>query len=191
MSEIFEEILAELDAADCVVVGLGERFDLLYDKEKKKHMKFYEELKARLGSKDYHIVTQAEDDLIFQCGFDKEHVAAPYIFGDYGQNWDEYMDWLSMTIRRKLLVLELGVGFANPHLIRFPFERLVGVHFNSKMYRVDPIFWQLTADIATRAVSVREDPFKLFEKKKEKRKKKVKQDGSDSKRLAEAADAGV
>lgn len=160
---MFRRLLEDLEQSKCVLVGLGERFNLMYAEDEKKYRQFYEELKKHLGAKDYYVVTQAEDDLIFQCGFDKKHVAAPYIYPDDEENWADYMKWLGFTLNRHLLVLELGVGFANPMAIRFPFEKTVFLNQKAKMYRVHPTFPQLTAEIAERGTSLQAEPLELFE----------------------------
>ena len=37
----------------------------------------------------------------------------------------QHFDTTGTTIRKDLVILELGVGFANPSVIRFPFEKTV------------------------------------------------------------------
>lgn len=159
---MFQSLLADLKESKCVLVGLGEMFSVKDPEDELKYIQFYKNLKEALGAKDYYILTQAEDDLIFQCGFDKKHVAAPFLFPEEEENWSDYMKWLSFTLNRHLLVLELGVGFANPMVIRFPFEKTVFLNQKSKMYRVHPTLPQLTAEIAERGTAVLADPRNLF-----------------------------
>ncbi len=159
---MFQSLLADLKESKCVLVGLGEMFNVKDPEDELKYIQFYKNLKEALGAKDYYILTQAEDDLIFQCGFDKKHVAAPFLFPEEEENWSDYMKWLSFTLNRHLLVLELGVGFANPMVIRFPFEKTVFLNQKSKMYRVHPSLPQVTAEIAERGTAVLADPRNLF-----------------------------
>lgn len=159
---MFQSLLADLKESKCVLVGLGEMFKVKDPEDELKYIQFYKNLKEALGAKDYYILTQAEDDLIFQCGFDKKHVAAPFLFPEEEENWSDYMKWLSFTLNRHLLVLELGVGFANPMVIRFPFEKTVFLNQKSKMYRVHPSLPQVTAEIAERGTAVLADPRNLF-----------------------------
>lgn len=159
---MFKEFLADLQQAKCVLVGLGETFTLKSAEDELKYIQFYKTLQEKLGAKDYYIVTQAEDDLIFRCGFDKKHVAAPYLYPEDEENWNDYMKWLGFTLNRHLLVLELGVGFANPMVIRFPFEKTVFLNQKSKMYRVHPTLPQVTAEISGRGISIQANPLDLF-----------------------------
>lgn len=159
---MFKKLLEDLEQSKCVLIGLGEAFTVKSKDEEIKYIRFYKSLKEKLGAKDYYILTQAEDDLIFQCGFDKKHVAAPFVYPEDEENWSDYMKWLSYTLNRHLLVLELGVGFANPMVIRFPFEKTVFLNQKSKMYRVHPVLPQVTAEIGERGTALQADPLELF-----------------------------
>lgn len=163
---MFKKLLEDLEQSKCVLVGLGEAFSLKNPEDELQYIQFYKTLQERLGAKDYYIITQAEDDLIFKCGFDKKHVAAPLLFPEEEENWNDYMQWLGFTLNRHLLVLELGVGFANPMLIRFPFEKTVFLNQKSKMYRVHPVLPQVTAEIGERGTAVQADPLLMFAENK-------------------------
>jgi hypothetical protein len=39
-----------------------------------------------------------------------------------------YRRWLDGVLAKKLLVMEIGVGFNTLGIIRWPFERLVNIH---------------------------------------------------------------
>lgn len=51
--------------------------------------------------------------------------AESYIEEGYLPSWNAYTRWLSGTLNRKLVVLELGEGFQTPTVIRWPFEKTV------------------------------------------------------------------
>lgn len=157
-----KELLGDLQQAKCVLIGLGEAFNLKDSENELKNIQFYKALLERLKGKDYYIVTQAEDDLIFQCGFDKKHVAAPFVYPEDEENWNDYMKWLGFTLNRHLLILELGAGFTNPMIIRFPFEKTAFLNQKSKMYRVHPTLPQVTAEISDRGTAVYGNPLDLF-----------------------------
>ena len=159
---MFKQLLEDLKQSKCVLIGLGESFTVKNPEDELKYIQFYKNLKEKLGARDYYVLTQAEDDLIFQCGFDKKHVAAPFVFPEDEENWRDYMKWLSFTLNRQLLVIELGAGFGNPMIIRFPFEKTVYLNQKSKMYRVHPVFPHVTAEIGDRGFSVPADPLDLF-----------------------------
>ncbi|MGN0988135.1 MAG: hypothetical protein ACI4OO_09930 [Otoolea sp.] len=48
-----------------------------------------------------------------------------------------FSDFLSEAVDEKLVLLELGVGFNTPTIIRFPFEKLVREHENIRLIRLN------------------------------------------------------
>jgi NAD-dependent SIR2 family protein deacetylase len=58
-------------------------------------------------------------------------------FEGYKQEEARYVDWLESTVGKKLCILELGVGFNTPAVIRWPFERLTYVHNGAHLFRVN------------------------------------------------------
>ncbi len=83
--------------------------------------------------------------------------AQPYIEEGYLMQWERYTRWLAQTLNQDTAILELGVGFQNPGVIRFPFEK--AAYFNSKAYlvRVNKNFPQIAGELAGRAKGIRED----------------------------------
>lgn len=58
-------------------------------------------------------------------------------FEGYEKEEERYVDWLERTDGKKLCVLELGVGFNTPGVIRWPFERLTYAHDSAHLFRVN------------------------------------------------------
>lgn len=58
-------------------------------------------------------------------------------FEGYKEEEARYIDWLESTGGTKLCILELGVGFNTPGVIRWPFERLAYLHDNAHLFRVN------------------------------------------------------
>lgn len=52
-------------------------------------------------------------------------LANPYIEEGYLKSWNLYREWLAGTLNHALLILELGVDFKTPTVIRWPFEKTV------------------------------------------------------------------
>lgn len=50
---------------------------------------------------------------------------------------ERFSDYLSEALDKKLVLLELGVGFNTPTIIRFPFEKLVREHDNISLIRLN------------------------------------------------------
>ena len=80
--------------------------------------------------------------------------AETYIEEGYLPQWNRYTAWLAGTLNKKLLILELGVGFGTPTVIRWPFEKTVSLNKKAHMYRIHGKFAQLSAEMGERAVSV-------------------------------------
>ncbi|MCI8518346.1 MAG: hypothetical protein HFG75_15995 [Hungatella sp.] len=83
--------------------------------------------------------------------------ADEYIEEGYLPQWHKYTRWLTMTINRELLVLELGEGFQVPTVIRWPFEKTVYFNRKSRMYRVHESLSQVSEEIRDRAVPIGEN----------------------------------
>ena len=69
---MFEKMLEDLAQSKCVLIGLGEEFQVKNIEDEERYIQFYKKLREALGNKDYYILTQTEDDLIFRSGFDKK-----------------------------------------------------------------------------------------------------------------------
>jgi NAD-dependent SIR2 family protein deacetylase len=58
-------------------------------------------------------------------------------FEGYKKEQERYVDWLEGTIDKKLCIIELGVGFNTPGVIRYPFDRLTYAHENAHLFRIN------------------------------------------------------
>ncbi len=83
--------------------------------------------------------------------------AKAYIEEGYMPQWNRYTQWLSKTFRQELLILELGVGFSRPGVIRFPFEKTAFFNQKSFLFRIHGQFPQVDAELGARAVGIREN----------------------------------
>ena len=77
-----------------------------------------------------------------------------YVEEGYLSQWGKYTKWLQGTLNKRFLVLELGEGFEQPNLFRWPFERLVYLNQKAKLIRVHSKLSQIGEDLKERAVSV-------------------------------------
>ena len=50
---------------------------------------------------------------------------------------NRYYDFLEKSRDKKTVLLELGVGFNTPTIIRFPFEKMVNVWKNTSLVRIN------------------------------------------------------
>ncbi|MBS6396737.1 MAG: hypothetical protein KH452_06255 [Clostridiales bacterium] len=147
----FDELRTEIKAANLVLVGIGE--DLHGDMDG-----FYRSLAGLLDKKDYFVVTLQDREGLVQAGIFGEQITAPFSEGEPQESWDKYLHWLSFTLHQKLCVLELGVGFLKPEVIRFPFEKTSYFNQKSRYIRINETFPQLSAEIADRGISIKENP---------------------------------
>lgn len=74
-----------------------------------------------------------------------------YIEEGYLPQWKRYQEWLAHTLNRNLLILELGVDFQTPTVIRWPFEKTTFFNQKSHMYRINQKFYQITEELRERA----------------------------------------
>ena len=111
-------------------------------------------------TKDIWEPGEIPDDICPHCGAPltgNTIRAKLYIEEGYKPQWLCYTAWLGHTVNRRLLVLELGVDFQTPTVIRWPFEKNVMFNQQSFMIRVNAKYAQLTPEIRERARSVGEN----------------------------------
>jgi NAD-dependent SIR2 family protein deacetylase len=58
-------------------------------------------------------------------------------FEGYKNERQRYHDWIDSTIGGTLCIIELGVGFNTPGVIRRPFEQLAYTHENAHLFRIN------------------------------------------------------
>lgn len=80
-----------------------------------------------------------------------------YIEEGYLPRWETYTKWLTTTLNRKLVVLELGENFKRPTVIRWPFEKTVFFNRKSYLYRVNGALSQISEEIKERASGIAEN----------------------------------
>ena len=87
-----------------------------------------------------------------------------YLENGYLPQWEHYKKWLTATLNKKLCILELGVDFTFPQVIRFPFEKTGFYNKKATFVRVNSRFPQLEAELAAegRAISLAESPVEML-----------------------------
>ena len=112
-----------------------------------------EQLASYLKGLNYFVLSSNKNDLVEQISWRKDAVAAPLCREDEAA-WDRYMKWISYTLNHKLLVLELGEGFLNPAVMRWPFERMVMINQKAELIRVGEKFSQIPEEIKEKGIAV-------------------------------------
>lgn len=70
---------------------------------------------------------------------------------------ERFSRFLSACVDQKTVLLELGVGFNTPAIIRFPFEKLTREHKNIRLVRLSRSKAMIPAGITDRAVGINAD----------------------------------
>ena len=81
-----------------------------------------------------------------------------YLEEGYLPQWEKYRKWLQATLNRKLCILELGVGFEYPQVIRWPFEKTAFYNKKASLIRINERFPQIPEKLSERAFSLGRSP---------------------------------
>lgn len=83
---------------------------------------------------------------------DSSFVEAPHL-----ERQPAYMDFIGRSQTGRLLLLEFGVGFNTPGIIRWPFERLAARHPGATLVRVNVEDCGVPEEITSKALGFQED----------------------------------
>lgn len=170
-----EQMTAKIQEADYVLIGIGDEFSIK-KKTREEILSAYNTLAELIEGKSWFVVTLNTDDLIYESKLEKDRIVAPcgsdasgnvvtnenYDESCYLPQWEVYTKWLQNTLNRKLCILELGVGFQFPSVVRFPFEKVAFFNRKSAMVRVHSKLAQLTPEISERSISIFQNPVELL-----------------------------
>lgn len=161
----YDMIKTQIEQSEFVLVGLGKELRDSGDNSCAL-LQAYNQLEQMIKGKPYFIVTENEDTKILESKLLDFFVMAPFMEGDHLQNseeqWNSYLNWLTATLNHKLCILELGVGFASPQVIRWPFEKTAEYNLKSYFIRINDKFPQLPKEIAERGLSVKSNALEFL-----------------------------
>lgn len=87
------------------------------------------------------------------------------------ENWykqsKNYEDFLDRIKDKNVVLLEIGVGFNTPGIIRFPFEQMVYNDLKTTLIRINKDYPQAMLEIKSKIISFNEDTNKIIEDLKE------------------------
>ena len=171
-------IVDKVREAQYVLIGIGEEFAV---NEKTGHTKetvlqAYNTLSSILGDKSYFVVTLLTDDLIYETDLKESQIVAPcgsdrtgnvvtkehYDESCYLPQWQNYLKWLQNTLNRNLCILELGVGFHYPSVIRWPFEKTGYLNQKADFIRVHSKFPQMSEELKDKGISIEGNPVDIL-----------------------------
>lgn len=157
--------------ADMVLLGFGDEFTERRA-SREDVIRAYNRVEEIIHGKPWFAVTVNTDDLIYESKLNEFFIVAPcgsekngnvvtmenYDESVYLPKWQFYMNWLTSTIGKKLLILELGVGLAYPSVIRMPFERTVQFNQKATFIRIHSKLAMTDSEIAARSYCVNAEP---------------------------------
>lgn len=161
------ELKIKIDDADKILIGIGEEFSTNNNSENDL-ICAYNNLNDLLTDKDYFVVSINKDATIFESDLNNEKITAPNSdnveLNEKGEDkaWEKYMLWLSCTLNRKLLILELGVGLNAPQVIRWPFETTVSLNNKAELIRMNETLPNIPSEISNKATSIKENSVSFF-----------------------------
>lgn len=148
---IYNDLMEDIKSADYVLFGLGKEIYNSDDEEVNDNLK---KLFESMEHVNYFIVSTDKEGRIRNAGFNERRIVCPANESsteEEEKQWDFYNKWLSSSLAKKLVIIELGEDFSNPNIIRWPFERIVMINQKAKLYRVHSTFYQIPKEISDRA----------------------------------------
>ena len=159
-----EKILKEkLETAEKILVGIGSEWKKKEGTEEEEVLHAAEKLKNFLDGKDYYIITSLSGEDADRLGFSVGHMAVPHSVSFTEEAWKHYTLWLSCTLNRNTVLLELGENYKDPSLIRWPFEKTAMLNNKAYLFRVHKIFSQVPEELSGKSCPVAEVSFKLVD----------------------------
>ena len=159
-----EKILKEkLETAEKILVGIGSEWKKKEGAEEEEVLHAAEKLKKFLEGKDYYMITSLADEDAARLGLDAGHMAVPNSVSFTEEAWKSYTLWLSCTLNRNTVLLELGENYKDPSLIRWPFEKTAMLNNKAYLFRVHKIFSQVPEELSGKSCPVAEVSFKLVD----------------------------
>ncbi len=108
------------ETAEKILVGIGSEWKKKEGTEEEEVLHAAEKLKNFLDGKDYYIITSLPGEDADRLGFSAGHMAVPHSVSFTEEAWKHYTLWLSCTLNRNTVLLELGENYKDPSLIRWP-----------------------------------------------------------------------
>lgn len=159
----FKNLLEKYKDADMVLFGIGSELHKSVFENDAQRIEIIDYFNQFIDKKNYFIITTHQSDLFEGTKINRRRLCNPLISGEEAEKqWDLYNKWLSATLNKKLLILELGEDFNRPNVFRWPFEKVVFINQKSFLCRVNSIFYQLPENLGDRAESINVNAFEMI-----------------------------
>lgn len=156
-----ERIQKLLSEAEMILIGIGSALEK-DEKNAEAVDEVYQTIASYVKGKTYFVLTGNTDGKLLDGTIFSMLTAAPNLEGQE-KAWQSYLNWLTCTLTHKLVILELGEGFRQPQLMRWPFEQVVTYNKKAALVRVGRTFPQVPKELAEQAVSVPMDAFRFVQ----------------------------
>lgn len=157
IEKIYEELTLKMADAERILIGIGAEWKVKDEAREALVMEAKDRLRALVEGKDYFVISTLTKEELDRLGFIEFKTVAPMDESLTEEQWNGYTSWLSRTLNRKLVILELGEGFLQPTIMRWPFEKTVAINQKACMYRVHKTFYQIADEIKEKATAVKAD----------------------------------
>lgn len=151
------QLKKRLAMADKILVGIGGEWKSGGSGRQDEVKRAVAALKDMIEEKDYFIITTLSGEDLSLLDFEKGHMAAPLDVSFTEEQWDVYLKWLSFTLNRATVILELGEDFAQPAVMRWPFEKTASLNNRAFLYRVHGKFSQIPDELKGKAFALPEN----------------------------------
>ena len=152
--EAAKQLREKLSGAQKILVGIGSEWRAKSEEEAEEIREAGEILKNLLDGRDYYVLTTLTGADLERLPFEKTHRAAPMDVSCTEEEWKAYTLWLSCTLNRETVLLELGENYMNPSVIRWPFEKTALINQKACLFRIHRTFSQIPDELKGKAVPV-------------------------------------
>lgn len=171
----------DMNSYDGILIGLGTE---LFKSSNTDIDDTLNKLAVYLEHKNYFIISSVKNDVLRKSSINQKRIVCPYLSADEfpdnsdsdnenedtdnvnviteERQWNLYNKWLSGTLAKKLLVIEIGEGFNNPNLIKWPFERIVMINDKARFYRIHSMFYQIPPEIKDKSVTYKKNSYEVL-----------------------------
>lgn len=80
----------------------------------------------------------------------------------YQEEYKRYVEFTTKMRNQKVLLIEIGVGYNTPGIIKYPFERLTYLNNNTKLVRMNKDYSEVPKEIKEKSISFNESLFDIF-----------------------------
>ncbi len=141
----------DIEDCDMLLIGLGSEW-------KSADTGDYAALDKLLAKHNYFVVTSCDDGAIMNSTINTKRITAPFFEQDDGEaQWNLYNKWLQSTLNKKLVIVELGEGFASPNFMRWPFENITFINNKAFFYRVNEKLPNVPENITDKSCPIKEN----------------------------------